>query len=156
MNDDEVFFSTVHKIDGLSGMQDFAKEFAKVLRDRGFVVALHGDLGAGKTTFVQFLAAALGVTKPVTSPTFTLVSEYPLASGRLLVHADLYRLSPGVDLDSIGFEDYLDSRAMIFIEWAERAQESLPPETVNMTISLSSTNPNERLISFDKEMPYVI
>ena len=67
MNDDEQFFNTSHTIEGLSGMRDFASRLAALLRGRGVVLALHGDLGAGKTTFVQFLAAAMGVTRPVTS-----------------------------------------------------------------------------------------
>lgn len=147
MNDDEQFFNNVHRIDGLAGMRAFAKEMLKHLRG-GVVIALHGDLGAGKTTFVQFLAAELGVTRPVTSPTFTLVGEYPLPDGGLLVHMDLYRLKPGTDLDSIGFDEYIQSNALIAMEWAERAEGSLPDDVINMNISLVPEDADARVISF--------
>ena len=148
MNDDEQFFNTSHTIEGLSGMRDFATRFAALLRGRSVVLALHGDLGAGKTTFVQFLAAALGVTRPVTSPTFTLVGEYPLPEGGMLVHMDLYRLKPGTDLDSIGFDEYLHSGAIVAIEWAERAADVLPPDTMHIHIDLVPGDDALRVVRF--------
>lgn len=149
MNDDEQFFNTSHEVDGLRGMADFARQFAAhVARRGGAVIALHGDLGAGKTTFVQFLAAALGVSRPVTSPTFTLVGEYALPSGRTLAHMDLYRLDEGADLESIGFDDYLRSGAIVAIEWAERAEGSLPPDTIRMYIDCDGADPSKRHIRF--------
>ena len=82
----------------------------------GDVICLTGDLGAGKTTFVQGLAAGLGVPDPATSPTFVLVHEY---RGRIpLFHLDLYRLSG--DLTEIGLEDILGGDAAVVVEWAER------------------------------------
>ncbi len=98
------------------------------------MLALHGDLGAGKTTFVQGLAAALGVDRPVTSPTFALVLEYPLPGGGLLVHMDLYRLKGPDDLDAIGFDEYIESDAIIAIEWAGRAGNRLPADTLHLTL----------------------
>lgn len=150
MNDDEQFWCGEHDIDGIQGMAAFAKDAAaKLMRRRGGVVmALHGDLGAGKTTFVQSLAAALGVTRPVTSPTFTLICEHPLPSGGMLVHMDLYRLEKGADLDSIGLEDYIRSGAIVAIEWAERAEGSLPADTIHMHIGIDPTNENLRHIRF--------
>ena len=150
MNDDEQFFNTRHTIEGLSGMRDFAARLAGLLRGRGYVIALHGDLGAGKTTFVQALAAALGVKRPVTSPTFTLVGEYPLPDGRRLVHADLYRLRPGTDLESIGFDEYLNSDAIVAIEWAERAADALPPETIHLHFDLVPGDDFRRVARFDQ------
>ena len=86
----------------------------------GDLICLRGDLGAGKTTFVQGLAEGLAVTDPVTSPSFTLVHEH---QGRLkLYHLDLYRLGPG-DLGDIGIEELLDGEAVVAVEWAER----MPP-----------------------------
>ena len=93
----------------------------------GAVIALHGDLGAGKTTFVQGLAQAMGVTSPVTSPTFSLLGEYRGASQRL-IHLDLYRMSSAEELLEIGFLDYLAAPNIVVVEWPERA-ETLMPKT---------------------------
>ena len=96
------------------------------------VIWLYGGLGAGKTAFVRGLARGLGINDTVTSPTFTLANEY---SGRLkLVHFDLYRLSGMDDLIDIGWDDYLDSDAVIAVEWAERAGEPDYGMTVNIEI----------------------
>jgi len=102
----------------------------------GGVVALQGELGTGKTTFVQGLARAIGIAHPVTSPTFTLVGEY--TGGRiLLVHMDLFRLHSPDDLLSIGFQEYLDRKALVAVEWPERAGDLLPPETIWVKITLT-------------------
>lgn len=92
------------------------------------VVSLVGELGSGKTVFVQGLAQGLGVPDGyyITSPTYTLVNEYP---GRLpLVHIDLYRLISDDDLESIGFFDMLDQPAVTAVEWADRVKNWQPPE----------------------------
>lgn len=86
---------------------------------RGLVVALNGDLGAGKTQLVKGLARGLGVTSRVHSPTFTLVNEY--GGGRLkLFHLDLYRLETQAQIHSAGIEDFLQPDGVAVIEWAER------------------------------------
>jgi tRNA threonylcarbamoyladenosine biosynthesis protein TsaE len=96
----------------------------------GDVVLLHGDLGAGKTTLVKGIAAALRVDAVVSSPTFALVNEYDgglLAPVARVYHLDLYRLGGWEELASIGFEDYLTpTDAVTLIEWPERAAEALP------------------------------
>ena len=98
----------------------------------GTVIALHGDLGAGKTCFIQGLAAALGITDPITSPTYTLISEY---EGRMkLNHIDLYRLANSVEALGIGLEEYLESDGITAIEWAERAEEILPDSMLHVSI----------------------
>lgn len=139
--------SETREINGLAEMRAFAAEMAARLRGRGAVVALDGDLGAGKTTFVQGVAAALGVARPVTSPTFTLVAEYPLADGRRLVHMDLYRLKGGADLEAIGFDEYVQSGDLVFIEWAERADDVLPPDTVHISFGLDDSRPEWRRVT---------
>lgn len=90
----------------------------------GEVVCLEGDLGAGKTTFTQGLAAALGVPGRVNSPTFCIVQEH--RGKQLLVHMDLYRLHNEDDVIAIGWEDYLAEGAILVVEWPERAGELIP------------------------------
>ena len=98
----------------------------------GTVIALHGDLGAGKTCFIQGLAVAMGITDPITSPTYTLIGEY---EGRMkLNHIDLYRLSNSVEALGIGLEEYLESDGITAIEWAERAEEILPESMLHVSI----------------------
>jgi len=111
---------------------------------RGVVLALHGELGSGKTCFVQGLARALGVRQAVASPTFTIVNEY---SGRCpLVHMDLYRIQDPQELLSIDFENYFDTKGIIVIEWAERAGNWLPGNTMHIYFE-TGTDLNKRIIT---------
>lgn len=98
------------------------------------VLALHGDLGAGKTCFVQGVAQALGIRRPITSPTFTLVQEY--RGARRLVHMDLYRIASPADLLHLGFEELLQEDGVVAIEWAERAGDLLPPDAVHLHLAV--------------------
>ena len=92
---------------------------------RGDVLALAGDLGAGKTHFTKGLAAGLGVESDVTSPTFTLIHEYP--GGRLpLFHIDLYRLEEEDEVLGIGLDEYLDGDGVTVIEWADKFAALMP------------------------------
>lgn len=95
---------------------------------RGAVLALHGELGAGKTALVKGLARGLGIRQEVTSPTFTLIHEY--RGGRLpLYHVDLYRLESPDQAMAIGLEDYLPGDGVTVIEWPERLRDLLPANT---------------------------
>jgi tRNA threonylcarbamoyladenosine biosynthesis protein TsaE len=101
----------------------------------GAVVALVGELGAGKTSLTQGIARGLDVGEeyPITSPTFTLINEYP---GRLkLVHLDVYRLSGSADLPDLGYEEYIFGKGVIVIEWAEKIQDVLPDESLFITMT---------------------
>jgi tRNA threonylcarbamoyladenosine biosynthesis protein TsaE len=98
------------------------------------VFALHGDLGAGKTTLIKALCEALGVADATSSPSFAIVNEYRMADDRPVYHFDLYRLRDARELLDIGFEEYLDSGAYCFIEWPELADELLPREVLHITI----------------------
>jgi tRNA threonylcarbamoyladenosine biosynthesis protein TsaE len=103
------------------------RDFAANL-EAGAVLGLCGDLGAGKTHFVKGLAAGLGSSGEATSPTFTLIHEYP--GGRLpLFHFDLYRLETEDELLRIGFDDYLDAGGVLAIEWADKFPDLLPANT---------------------------
>ena len=134
---------------GVPAMWQVAREIARHYRTRGGVIALYGALGAGKTTLMQGLAAALGVTQPVTSPTFALVLEYPLPDGRRFVHMDLYRLADASELDALGFEEYIEADAVIAIEWAERAGALLPATALRVEIGVADDDSETRIISLD-------
>lgn len=108
-------------------MEAFGRALAETL-EPGDVLALAGDLGAGKTTLTKAIAAGLGVTEPVTSPTFTIVTEH--RSGRIpLFHFDVYRLEDGQEFLDLGGDEYLDAGGVSIIEWADRIAEILPDET---------------------------
>ena len=98
------------------------------------MVALYGDLGTGKTTFVRGMASGVGAEpRDVTSPTFVLIHEY---RGRLmLAHADLYRLESSEEILHLGVEDYLNGHTVVAIEWAERASIHLPPDRLDVRLS---------------------
>ncbi len=120
-------------------MQALGAELASQLH-AGDVLLLNGDLGAGKTTLVQGIAAALGISEAVTSPTFTLVAEHPLPDPlrgiEQIYHLDLYRLTDPSELESVGFDYYLaPDRAITLIEWPERAGDWLPDRALLVEIS---------------------
>ena len=109
----------------------------------GAVLALHGDLGAGKTCFVQGLARGLGVARAVTSPTYTLVAEHP---GRLrLYHIDLYRIRSEQEALNLGIDEYLFGDGVTALEWAERIAGLLPPHTLHIRLAPGATD-RERIV----------
>lgn len=108
------------------------------------VVALTGDLGAGKTQVAQGIAAALGVTVPVTSPTFTLINEYDLPAGGRLFHVDCYRLHDAVgEAIMLGLEELFE-QGVVVIEWADRIAPLLPDDRID--IALEDAGPGRRRI----------
>ncbi len=119
--------------------KDWAKQFATTLHS-GDIVLLHGDLGAGKTTFVKGLAEGLGVKDDILSPTFTLLNLYKIPDSKFqihhLVHVDTYRLKNEQELIDIGIEDYLgDPETICVIEWPEKVPNLLKnKKTVKVTI----------------------
>ena len=101
--------------------------------DSGSVVCMYGDLGAGKTAFVQGMAEALGIDEPVTSPTFTIVNEY---EGIMpLYHFDVYRIGDSSEMFEIGFDEYIYGNGICVIEWAELIEDILPEDRINVTIN---------------------
>lgn len=115
---------------------------------RATVLGLSGDLGSGKTTFVQFLARSLGVAEKITSPTFVIEKIYKLAGQKFakLVHIDAYRLESGQELTHLGLAEILaDRNNLVVIEWAERVEEVLG---AYQEIKFKFIDENTRQISF--------
>ncbi|MCI6479115.1 MAG: tRNA (adenosine(37)-N6)-threonylcarbamoyltransferase complex ATPase subunit type 1 TsaE [Candidatus Treponema excrementipullorum] len=109
----------------------------------GAVLALEGTLAAGKTTITKGIAEALGITENITSPTFTLISEY---EGRLpLYHMDVYRLDSAEDFINLGTEDLLYGKGISIIEWSEKVRSELPKSTI--TVSLEIQQDGSRTIT---------
>ena len=99
----------------------------------GEIYMLNGDLGVGKTVFTQGVAAGLGITEHINSPTFTIVQVYE--SGRLpFYHFDVYRIGDVEEMDEIGYEDYFFGNGLCIVEWAERIKELIPAEAKQITI----------------------
>ncbi len=137
--------------------RDLGQRIARALRP-GDVILLHGDLGAGKTTLAQGIAAGLGVSSPVQSPTFVLVHEHAgtTSDGRpvTLHHLDLYRLAGEDEVEAIGYDDYLSPEdGVSVVEWPERAGRVLPDRCLlveiragsgdERTIALTAIGPDE-------------
>ena len=99
----------------------------------GQVICLYGNLGVGKTVFTQGVAAGLGITEPVSSPTFTIVQVYE--EGRLpFYHFDVYRIGDIEEMEEIGYDDYFFGKGICLIEWAELIEEILPDDRISITI----------------------
>lgn len=142
--------------EGKEKTKEFARKIAATLRG-GETLALIGELGSGKTTFVKALAKALGVKKPVRSPTFVLMVPYRARRVRWLLHVDAYRIKNPSDLEAIGIHDYLGrSDTVTVIEWADRVTKILPREKITVRffhglhkserrLSLFVTRPRGRL-----------
>ena len=136
----------------LEKLDDFAREFAQSLTpsQHATVLALYGDLGAGKTTFVKALARALGVEETITSPTFVIEKIYALPKGPFarLIHIDTYRLEKSQELLTLGWEEALsDPGHLIVVEWGEKIEELLPANTKRLRFAVVSDNVRD--ISYD-------
>lgn len=117
----------------------------------GMVIALIGDLGAGKTTLVKGIASGLLNIdeREVTSPTFTIIQEYGCALP--LYHVDAYRLDSALDLEAVGFEDYIDGNGVTVIEWADRIAEALPENA--LTVSIEQPDEQRRCFHLQAATP---
>lgn len=132
------------KIWDISSLADLESTTTSILENLSGhnVLALHGDLGAGKTTFVQTLAKQLGVTETVTSPTFVIMKSYETTNDKWkrLVHVDAYRLETAEELAVLGFADEVNSHdTLICVEWAEKVKELLPENTLHLYFELTDT-----------------
>lgn len=116
------------------------------LLQAGDLIALRGDLGAGKTCLAQGIARGLGVKEPVVSPTFTLINEY---QGRLpLYHFDVYRLAGPAEMDDLGYDEYFYGSGVTLVEWANLVQPVLPREYLEIAL-IAGEQADRRVVRFN-------
>lgn len=127
-----------------SELPSAARDFIASIGDRR-IFAFYGKMGAGKTTFITAVCRELGVTEPVTSPTFAIVNEYTSSDGPIY-HFDFYRIKKLEEVYDMGFEDYFYSGALCFIEWPELIEDVLPEDAV--TVQIKEEEDGTRAILF--------
>jgi|TARA_Y100000385_G_scaffold280892_1_gene332760 tRNA threonylcarbamoyladenosine biosynthesis protein TsaE len=115
------------------------------------VLALHGDLGAGKTTFVRGLACAWGIQEAVTSPSFNLYTIYK--GDRQLIHLDAYRLGSGADLDALMIEDFLQPPWCFVVEWPERIPDALPEDAWHLYFTINEDQSHQIRLKGASSLP---
>ena len=124
--------------------EDIGRKVAKAV-NYGTVVSLKGNLGTGKTIFTKGFAKGLGIKEIVASPTFNIVREHSVGNNKWLYHMDLYRINDAHCALTFGIDEYMsDKNAMTVIEWAERVEEILPPQTIH--VEIKRINDTEREI----------
>ena len=109
--------------------------------DSGLVIYLHGELGAGKSSFTRALLQGLGVSARIKSPTYSLIESYPLARG-VAWHLDLYRIADPGELEWLGLESVGDPQALVLVEWPEQGKDALP--LADLTVHLSYADAGRR------------
>ena len=115
-------------------IRESAKAFVEAMGD-STIFAFYGSMGAGKTTFIKAICEEMGVEDVITSPTFAIVNEYRSAtSGELIYHFDFYRIKKQEEVYDMGYEDYIESGAVCFMEWPELIEELLPEDVVKVSI----------------------
>ena len=124
-------------IPSLKQIDQAAKEFHSRIHGQK-KIAFSGEMGAGKTTFIQAFCRALGVEGTVSSPTFALINEYFTREGESVFHFDLYRINDITELYDLGYEDYFYSDSYCLIEWPEKAQELIPDDFFQVNIYVLS------------------
>lgn len=129
---------------GEAELREWGRRFGRAAH-APLVVAITGELGAGKTTLVQAICAGYGVTDEVTSPTFALVHEYQ-APRSPVHHLDLYRLERPDQLDEIGWDELVSARAVVLVEWPERAGDRMPAGHVALSLQHLPHDPGRRLL----------
>ena len=125
-------------------LEQWGERFGHVAK-APLVVAISGELGAGKTTLVRAICRGYGVSGDVTSPTYALVHEYRSARGPVH-HLDLYRLSGVAELTNVGWDDVVDADALVLIEWPERAAGRLPSPAVHLALEHVPDDPHRRIL----------
>ena len=136
-------------IKSLAEIDDAAKQMVAMMDDFT-MFAFYGEMGAGKTTFINALSHALGVEDDVTnSPSFSIINEYRSdTTAELIYHFDLYRLESMDEAFDIGVEDYFDSGAVCLLEWPERIEDILPEDTVKINIKVNDDDSRTLTLNF--------
>ena len=122
-------------IRSVENIDEAAVEFLK-RKPASTVIALYGEMGAGKTTFTKALCKVLGVVDGVNSPTFNIINEYRTALGDSVFHFDFYRIEKPAEALDVGFEEYAYSGNLCLIEWPQKIEQILPQETLKVQISV--------------------
>lgn len=138
------------KIQSLDNIDEAAIEFIKAMGDNT-VFAFHGEMGAGKTTFIKAICENLGVSDTINSPTFAIINEYRSDSGELIYHFDFYRINKIEEAFDFGYEDYFYSGSLCFIEWPEKVESLLPNDTVNVSIRVLEDGSRDVKVDFDSK-----
>jgi len=128
--------------------QKFGSDFALKLK-KGDVIALYGELGSGKTQLVKGICSQFGVKQVVNSPTFIIVNEYISENFPKIYHFDLYRMKSYDEVIGMGFDDYMDTADIVFIEWPEHIESALPVKTIKIHLAHSAENENYRYIRLE-------
>ena len=143
----------IRKIATLSELQDIAREILSrcTQKDTAQVIALSGDLGAGKTAFTKQLASVLGIPEEITSPTFVIMKSYSIPAHtflKTLIHIDAYRIESDDEMSVLKFDELLkDPANLICIEWPEKIESVLPQDIHPVTLALE--NDGTRVVTFD-------
>lgn len=136
------------RLDSIDDLPEAAERLLEIIGERGAsVIALFGPMGAGKTTLVRELAAQLGVTDTVTSPTFALINQYMDGEGNPVNHFDFYRIDKVSEAYDMGYEEYFYSGDICFVEWPEKIEELLPDDTLRVTIEPDPDDEEARTIT---------
>ena len=126
----------------LNGIDDAATQFLAYIHANR-VVAFHGEMGAGKTTFIHALCRVMGVKGELSSPTFSIINEYQSVDGHAVYHLDFYRLESEAEAKRAGVEEALFSNSFCFVEWPDRATGLLPEDTLHCNIRTITHNQRE-------------
>lgn len=121
-------------VNGLEEYPEAARKFISFL-DKGSIFAFYGKMGSGKTTFIKSICEELGVEDSINSPTFAIVNEYEDKEKRTIYHFDFYRIKSVEEVYNMGYEEYIYSDAICFMEWPELIEELLPEECIKVYIN---------------------
>lgn len=129
----------------LDQLRNWGESFGRDLKP-GDIVALEGELGAGKTTLAQAICRGVGIAQDVTSPTFALVNQYKGERGSVY-HLDLYRLSGPAELTNLAWDDIVNSGSIVIVEWPDRARDRLPRDIIRVQMEYIEGDDNRRRVT---------